>query len=191
MTLIDNLNAINDCKSAIKTALENKGVDMTNVAFSGYAGKIDELQFESGDAPSTPAPEAVDYIYSNGYVEGNEPNEIINMIPHEIKLVDGRCSFELTCPIEIAVYNYENYDIIFTVDIPEKYKISENGFEIMGIQDYEPYPYGYKENPRHKTIVRDGVTYNSFVRCVADDTDYDSGDVATGILYYKITIESV
>lgn len=190
MSLIDNLNAINTCKEEIKSALVGKGVDMTDVAFSGYAEKITSLQLESGDTPSTPSPSA-EYIYSNGYVKGGEPNEIINLIPHEINLIDGKCSFELICPIEIAVYNYENYDIIFTVDIPEKYKISENGFEVLGITDYEPYPYGYKANPRHEKIVRNGVTYNSFVRRVADDTDYDSGDVSSGILNYRITIESV
>ena len=191
MSLIDNLNAIENCKNDIKSALINKGVDMTDVAFSGYAEKIDALQLSSGDEPSTPTPSA-DYIYSNGYVEGGEPNEIINLIPHEIQLDEnGKCSFELICPIEIAVYNYENFDIIFTVDIPDKYKISENGFEILGIKEYEPYPYGYKVNPRHEKIVRDGVTYNSFVRCVADDTDYDSGDVSSDILNYKITIERV
>ena len=186
MTLIDNLNAINDCKEAIKQALIDKKIDMTGVAFSEYAGKIDALKLELGDDSS------VDYIYCNGYAEGGEPNEIINLIPHEIQLDEnGKCSFELICPIEIAVYNYENFDIIFTVDIPDKYKISENGFEILGIKDYEPYPYGYKVNPRHEKIVRDGITYNSFVRCVADDTDYDSGDVSSDILNYRITIESV
>lgn len=191
MTLIENLNTIKSCKDAIGKALEDKGVDMTGVKFSDYAEKINALQLVSGDTPSTPTPSA-DYIYSNGYVEGGEPNEIINLIPHEIQLdKNGKCSFELICPIEIAVYNYENFDIIFTVDIPDKYKISENGFEILGIKDYEPYPYGYKVNPRHEKIVRDGITYNSFVRCVADDTDYDSGDVSSDILNYRITIESV
>ena len=49
MSLIDNLNAINDCKTDIKDALESKGVDMSGVAFSDYAEKIRSLQFESGD----------------------------------------------------------------------------------------------------------------------------------------------
>ena len=64
MSLIDNLNAINNCKEGIKNALINKGVDMTNVSFSDYAKKINELQLESGDEPSVPTP-SVDYIYSN------------------------------------------------------------------------------------------------------------------------------
>jgi hypothetical protein len=188
MTLIENLNAIDNCKKDIKTALENKGVDMTGVTFAGYAGKIDALQLESGDTPSTPS---ADYIYSNGYLtSGDVTNEIINFVPYEILLdANNRCSFELTCPIEIQVSNYENCDIIFTVEVPEKYKIV--GFDIKGLTgEYEPYSYGYKENPRHAEVIRNGVTYKSYVRCVADGEDYNSEDVATDTLDYRITIES-
>jgi hypothetical protein len=41
--LTDNLTALIGVKNNIKTALENKGVDMTGVKFGGYAGKIDVL----------------------------------------------------------------------------------------------------------------------------------------------------
>ena len=41
--LIDNLNTIESIKTDIKTALENKGVDMTGVSFPGYASKIGEI----------------------------------------------------------------------------------------------------------------------------------------------------
>ena len=85
MTLIDNLNAIDNCKKDIKTALENKGVDMTGVAFAGYAEKINALQLESGDSPA-PTPSS-DYIYSNGYpTGGTEENDIITFIPYEIEI---------------------------------------------------------------------------------------------------------
>lgn len=43
MSLIDNLNTIKSCKEDIKTALENKGVDMTGVSFPGYASKISDM----------------------------------------------------------------------------------------------------------------------------------------------------
>ena len=77
MSLIENLNAINGCKEAIKEALVNKGVDMTDVKFSDYADEINKLQLASGDEPSTPTP-TVDYMYSNGYLTGgSETNEII------------------------------------------------------------------------------------------------------------------
>lgn len=197
MGLIENLTAIEACKNDIKIALEGKGVDMNGVKFSEYAGKIKDLKFESGDSePSTPGDiEPVDYIYSNGYIEGGEENEIINLVPYEIKLdSEGKFTIELTCPAEISITNYVNYDVIFTVEIPEKYSIVENGFEIEGINGYEPYvpkdgvP-AYRPNPRYETIVRNGVTYNSYVRVTIDGEDYNSEDVATDVLYYRITIE--
>lgn len=194
MTLIDNLNEINDCKTAIKTALENKGVVMTTVKFEDYAGKIDALQLESGDTPSTPTPSA-DYIYSNGYLtNGTETNEIINLIPHEIVLDsnnENKCVFYLTCPAEYPIYDGEHFDIIFTVDVPTSYNIV--GFSLYAPLSADADAEGYinqlyKENPRHSTIVRNGVTYNSYVRQVEDNVDCGSEYVATGTLQYRITI---
>lgn len=41
--LISNLNNILDIKGNIKSAIENKGVDMTSVSFGSYASKIGEI----------------------------------------------------------------------------------------------------------------------------------------------------
>ena len=50
--LIDNLNLIVSIKSDIKSAIENKGVDMTGVSFPGYASKIGEISGGGGVDPS-------------------------------------------------------------------------------------------------------------------------------------------
>lgn len=42
-TIAENLQEIIDIKSDIKTAIENKGVDMTNTTFGEYASKIGEI----------------------------------------------------------------------------------------------------------------------------------------------------
>ena len=47
-TLIENLNLINSYKSDIKSAIENKGVDMTGVSFGSYADKIGEIETGGG-----------------------------------------------------------------------------------------------------------------------------------------------
>ena len=101
MTLIDNLNEINVCKENIKNALIDKGVDMSGVKFSEYAGKIDALKIESGDSGTTTPTPTVDYIYSNGYLtSGDVTNEIINFVPYEIVLDgEGKCVFYFTCPV--------------------------------------------------------------------------------------------
>ena len=199
MILIENLNAINTCKEAIKTALENKGVVMTNVKFEDYAGKIDELQFESGDSPSTPTPTpSADYIYSNGYITGgSETNEIINFVPYEIEVDEnGQFSIDLTCPTELfGLINDlgENIypDIIFTFDIPTTYSI-------VAFYGYDPINNGgqyvirpYKLNPRHNSgkVYRNGVEYISYVRKTSDGEDYYSADVQASHLKYRITIK--
>ena len=186
MALIDNLNAINDCKEAIKEALVRKNVDMDGVIFSEYAEKIDALQLESGDTPA-PTPSA-DYIYSNGYLTGGETNEIINFVPYEIVLDgEGKCVFDFTCPVEYPIYDGEHFDIIFTVDVPETYTLTK--FEFLDESSDSYINQAYKENPRYTTVVRNGVTYKSYVRQVEDNNDYGSDYVAMAPLQYRITIE--
>ena len=186
MSLMDNLIAIESCKNDIKNALINKGVDMTDVTFSGYAEKINALQLESGDTPA-PTPSA-DYIYSNGYLTGGETNEIINFVPYEIVLDgEGKCVFDFTCPVEYPIYDGEHFDIIFTVDVPETYTLAK--FEFLDESSDSYINQAYKENPRYTTVVRNGVTYKSYVRQVEDNNDYGSDYVAMAPLQYRITIE--
>ena len=184
MALIDNLNAINDCKNAIKDALARKGYgDMDSVPFSEYAGKIDALQLESGDTPSA------DYIYSNGYLtDGTQTNDIINFTPYEIVLNDeGNFIINLTCPEEIPSYEGSSYyDVILTIDIPTTYQISKFEYFDQGTSLY--YDRELKANPRHSTIIRNGIEYNSYVRKMTDNLDYGSEYIAYEPLQYRITI---
>jgi hypothetical protein len=56
-----------------------------------------------------------------------------------------------------------------------------------GLNDYVNQ--AYKANPRHSTVVRNGIVYNSYVRQTLDGLDIASGDVQYSPLKYKITIE--
>ena len=49
MSVLDNLNRIKSCKDDIKQALTDRGVDMTDVAFTEYATKINEIPAGGGD----------------------------------------------------------------------------------------------------------------------------------------------
>lgn len=194
MTLIDNLNAIDNCKKDIKNALEKKGVDMTGVAFAGYAEKI--LQLESGDSPA-PTPSA-DYIYSNGYLTGGDKkNDIINFVPYEIVLDDNsQFIIELTSPTELFglindLGEYVYPDVIFTFDIPTSYSI-------VSFEGYDPINNGgqyvsrpYKLNPRFNEgrVYRNDAEYISYVRKTSDGEDYYSADVQASHLKYRITIK--
>ena len=195
-TLIDNLNKISACKTAINGALcEVVGEEtMKDVAFEDYADIIKGLQLPLEDSdtpsePSTPTPSA-DYIYSNGYITGGDAtNDIITFVPYEIVLDgDGKYIVYLTSPEEIPGYDGGTYyDVVLTVDVPTTYKITN--FELYAELLSEYVPQEYKANPRHSTVVREGVTYNSYVRASSDGLDIGSADVQYDPLQYRITIE--
>lgn len=188
---MDNLIAIENCKNDIKSALINKGVDMTDVAFSGYAEKINALQLESGDAPA-PTPSA-DYIYSNGYIEGGT-QDIMIYTPYEITELNEENKFiiELFAPVEL--YGWESVscpDVVFGVDVPTKYEMID--IEVWDSFSNNYNTQGFKPNIRHTTVVRDGVTYNSYLRNT--DGYYESGDVMgdpdAPSYKYRITIKLI
>ena len=193
---MSNLTAINDCKTDIKNALESKGVVMTDVKFSEYAGKIRALQIESGDTPA-PTPSA-DYIYTNGYIipnEGEEPqsHDIIEYVSYEINVDENNeYVINLICPEEIPGYweGGQGYrDVILTVDIPNTYEMIGLERWDAGIKDHTDE--GFKTNPRYSTIVRNGVEYKSYVRRTLDGEDYGSSNVRYDLYEYKITIKKV
>lgn len=188
MKLIDNLNAIDKCKQDIKTALENKGIDMTGVAFASYYEKINALQLESGDSPS-PTPSA-EYIYSNGFLTGGTRKDIVNLEAYKIELdSDNTCEFRLTCAKEFTIWTGEDYDIVFTVEVPEAYTITKCVWLNEANND-EEMPQDLKPNPRYTSINRNGITYNSFVRVVEGDDMMNEGLNISDVKYI-ITIKKI
>ena len=191
MSLIDNLNTIKNCKENIKSALINKGVDMTDVAFSDYASKINALHLESGDGESSTPVQTVDYIYTNGYLLNGEKSDIITFTPY--KMDDFKKGeqyiIDIICPDEIPGYidgDNKLRDVIFTVDVPTTYNKPILEYYEEGTQDY--YLRNFKTNPRHSIVIRDGVEYNSYVRDLGDN-DYGNEGVSLYPLQYRITIE--
>lgn len=98
--LIDNLNIIESVKTDIKSAIENKGVDMTGVSFPGYASKIGEI---SGGG-------TVGWDQKS-LTEGT--NEIINL--------DNSASF-------VASSVFQNNQTIQTVNLPYATSVGNEAF---------------------------------------------------------------
>lgn len=181
------LEDINGCKENIREQLIAKGLtSIENAKFTEFADKIESWVIDSGN---TQPEQFADYIYSNGYLtSGDVTNEIINFVPYEIVLDgEGKCVFDFTCPVEYPIYDGEHFDIIFTVDVPETYTLTK--FEFLDESSDSYINQAYKENPRYITVVRNGVTYKSYVRQVEDNNDYGSDYVAMAPLQYRITIE--
>lgn len=90
-TIAENLQTIIDIKQDIKTAIENKGVDMTNTPFTEYSTKIDEISSESifetinitQNGIYTPT-DGIDG-YNEIYVNITTPTEVL-MFPNGVKL---------------------------------------------------------------------------------------------------------
>lgn len=57
--LTDNLNTIASIKGDIRDAIQAKGVDMSGVAFSGFASKIGEIQTGGGQKPEDSLAETI------------------------------------------------------------------------------------------------------------------------------------
>jgi hypothetical protein len=201
-TLIENLNKISECKIAIKDALCEVVGDahvgdktMKDAIFEDYADIIKGLQLPSDDSdtpsePSTPTP-SEGYIFSNGYPIGSDPITIVDNTIHEISFDEnGKFSIDVICPVELKGSSSKNiYDTIFTVDVPQQYELEKNLFvEYYDKGTSEYYKRYMKPNPRHSTIIRNGVVYNSYVRAVDDEKDQGSTYVSSLPLQYKITI---
>ena len=96
--LIDNLNTIESVKTDIKSAIENKGVDMTGVSFPGYASKIGEI---SG---------------GGGFTEKDVTEGKLNIMN-----LNNSASF-----VKNNVFGNNSY--IQTVDLPDCYEVKEAAF---------------------------------------------------------------
>jgi hypothetical protein len=194
MSLIDNLNAINKCKIDIKRALVDKGVDMTDVKFSEYAGKIDALTFEPGGDSPTPS---ADYIYSNGYMKNEDGTpsttpDIVTYVSYEIPEINVGESYEyvLFGPLEFQGYAkgddgslFDYPDIVFGVDVPQQYSVD---IKVWSNDKYVDC--GVKKNKRHEEIIRDGVKYNSYVKGVDSGYFYDDATYVDPSVEYKYKI---
>ena len=101
-TLIDNLNLINSYKSDIKSAIENKGVDMTGVSFGSYADKIGEIQ-----TGGTFVTETLSVSVNNTYYPGQGVDGFSQVIVDVPQSVTGYTEKEIT-EETYAIYNLSN-----------------------------------------------------------------------------------
>lgn len=119
MSIVDKLNTIKACKEDIKQAISDKGVDMSDVAFTEYATKISEIQQGGGSG---------DFIeirnnlttYSNSNIEEIPSSSFFSMS----KLTT------VNLPNTITIgSNAFSYAGLTTVNIPKCTDIKDYSFE--------------------------------------------------------------
>ena len=132
--LTDNLNLIVSIKSDIKSAIENKGVDMTGVSFPDYASKIGEISGGGGSAviEGLTITSNGTYIAGEG-VDGYSPIEVDvpisgwdqkSVTEGMIKIInlDNTASF-------VASSVFYNNKTIKTVNLPYATSVGNNAFQ--------------------------------------------------------------
>lgn len=126
--LITNLNNILDIKGNIKSAIENKGVDMTGVSFPGYASKIGEIS-GGGVSPSGVldiSGNGVFDVYSYASANVNVPTTGFN----EREVTEGKLNIVNLNNSASYVKNnvFGNNSYIQTVNLPDCYEVKEAAF---------------------------------------------------------------
>ena len=126
--LIDNLNTIESVKTDIKSAIENKGVDMTGVSFPGYASKIGEIS-GGGVKPSGVldiSNNGVFDVYSYASANVNVPTTGFN----EREVTEGKFNIvNLNNSASFVKNNvFDNNNYIQTVNLPDCYEVKEEAF---------------------------------------------------------------
>ena len=120
MGVLDKLNQIKSCKEDIKQAIIDKGVDMTDVAFTEYAEKIGEIQTGGGSG---------DYIELRNNMTTYTNKDITSITDYTF----GKCP-ELTtvnlpkCTI-IGSYSFRECRKLSSINIPKILEIMPNAFE--------------------------------------------------------------
>ena len=144
--LIDNLNTIESVKTDIKSAIENKGVDMTGVSFPGYASKIGEISggggwdqksFTEGTIEIINLDNSASFVASSAF-KGNTTVQTVNL-PYATRVGYSAfyaCSLlnQVSLPMCSSIGNYAFYNCgsLTQVSLPVCSSIGNNAFYNCG-----------------------------------------------------------
>ena len=126
MSVIEKLITIQSCKENIKQAITDKGVDMTNVAFTDYATKISEIQ--TGGGSGDPEGGSADYLELRANLRDYQSN--VAGVPngafiycHDLTSIDlPNCSY-------VGNSAFEECSMLQTVNIPNAEHMGEKAFK--------------------------------------------------------------
>ena len=140
MTTVEKLNYLISIKSDIKTAIENKGVDMTGVSFLGYASKIGEIVSGVGYTDRDVIEGRYQYNISNSasfvYSSAFEYKSVQTVDLPNCLYVGNKAFFYCTSlttvniPVCTSLYNnaFRNCTNLTTVNLPSCTDLHSNAF---------------------------------------------------------------
>lgn len=129
----------------------------------------------------------VDYLYVNGYTEGETPNDITTYNPYVITLDnENKFEIEVISPAEMEGYPGRYKAVTFGVDVPE-------GYTLDGLKQWVQIGNGswqdvtYDQNPRGNKKYGN-VSYNCWSRKPSDNDWETTGAELPAGYRYKIII---
>ena len=142
MSVVENLNRIKSCKEDIKQAIIDKGVDMTDVAFTEFATKISEIQAGGGGGEIS---DFLDYKATVTTYNSNRdtiPNYAfmgcgltsVNLPKCETvgeHAFDGTPLTSVNLPVckDIGNYSFMNCDALTEIDLPCCERVAYGAFQ--------------------------------------------------------------
>ena len=134
----------------------------------------------------------VDYLYINGYLDGEEQTDIAVYNPFPIVLDENNTfTIEVWIPAENSGWTDNYYAVVASVDVPDGYTIDkQNGFKFLD-ETNEFVPIDIIENPRGVTKKYGNKNYNSYVRQLDDQWDEDGTQLNLVPVQYQITIKKI
>ena len=126
MSVIKKLITIQSCKENIKQAITDKGVDMTNVAFTDYATKISEIQ--TGGGGGAPEGGSADYLELRANLRDYQSN--VDGVPNGAFIYCyDLTSIDLPNCKYVGNSAFEDCNSLQTVNIPNAEGMGENAFK--------------------------------------------------------------
>ena len=128
MAVIDNLNIIKTCKEDIKQAIINKGVDMTDVPFTGYATKISEIPQGGGGSG--------DYIDATINLSPNYYSTATIVPSYTFACCPTITSVDLPICERISSYAFQDCRALTTINLPNLSYIQTGVFFNCSVLQY-------------------------------------------------------
>lgn len=143
MSVVDNLNLIKSCKEDIKQAIIDKGVDMTDVPFAGYAEKIGEIS--GGDT--------TDYLQLRETMAEYSNADVYSLAEYAFTGCPNLSTVDLPNLTDIQTGVFMNCGNLASANIPNTHSVGYNAFQNCGALTEINLPVCYS--------VGDGAFYNT------------------------------
>ena len=142
--LTDNLNTIASIKGDIRDAIQAKGVNMSGVAFSGFASKIGEIQTGGSQKPEEPLVETIatngtfnfapqaGYVFSSATITVSVSGGVGPSISSLTDTITSNGSYSYSAP---SGYAYDTVSLSVSVPSTSTVTLTQSAYNDLSVKD--------------------------------------------------------